>query len=442
MVMKNVRIALAISVLSVLVIASIIVVPGYSSATEYQGTSPLFAPGTSWSLGAGFCGIGTIIKWQWTTSDSLSFHLAYTDDTGTHSLYGFSSSDGYVVTTTAHYGLYWYNNNYFFSASVNYDVEVFGPSLTITTPTDDAYLNSTTISVQGTFDGYADGVLVGHDALHLHKAAIVGTNWGLDNLALSEGQNTILVRSYYLLDYAGTKNQTLDKTIQVILDTVPPDLQILQPTSYSYEQEQVEVSWQCSDESGILTKEVKFDALAWQTVTADSLQTELSNGAHILKIRITDIAGNAAIKDTWFTVDSTLPTVIITAPDVNAKISKDTVTVTWTGLDTLSGIDHYEVQITGGQWVNVGTATSHEFTGLDDRWYSVTVKAVDRSDNEDTATIGFGIYTSIWDQNGPYHGIPLYALVIGIVILAFLGYFLIQRHNKKSSSPPEKEKGD
>jgi ABC-type Fe3+-siderophore transport system permease subunit len=72
-------------------------------------------------------------------------------------------------------------------------------------------------------------------------------------------------------------------------------------------------------------------------------------------------------------------------------------------------------------------------------WHSVTVKAVDKSGNTATSTVGFGIYTSIWSQNGPYNGIPLYALIAGIVAIVALSLLLWYRKGKSSPQEPVSE---
>ncbi len=63
------------------------------------------------------------------------------------------------------------------------------------------------------------------------------------------------------------------------------------------------------------------------------------------------------------------------------EIRSSTVTATWTGSDDVSGISHYEVRLDGGSLVNVGTSTSHIFSGLGDGRYAIDVKATDKAGN-------------------------------------------------------------
>ncbi len=510
----------ALSLVFVVLIGSALsVLPNSVSAREYSGTSPSFSTGESWGLSVDYCGVGDVISWIWTTSDNLGFRIVDTPSMIEH--YGFSNYDGYVVDTAGWYWLEWTNNNLFFSASVSYGVIAFTPSLTITTPTIGSYIDAPTVSVQGTFDGWADGVLVGPDVLHLREATIVGTDWGLDNYPLNEGQNTILVRSYYLLDYFGYKNHTIDRTVSVVVDTSPPELAIMTPlndtcvygdliiswqcsdsngifkteikfdawdwqavtgTNYStmsadgnynvqvrvtdaagnqavqsvtftvdstppdlvlvspagitpstdtYLKSVDSIVWQCSDENGIAKREVKIDTLGWVEVTTDSYPVQLSDGEHIVQIRVTDVAGNEIECVIDFVSDKTPPQVAISSPVVNSKISKNEATIQWDSSDQASGIDRFEVQVDGGDWKQIsGGSSAYQLTLLRDGWHSVTVKAVDRSGNAATSTVSFGIYTSIWSQNGPYSGIPLYAVIAAIIVTVVVLLFLGTRRRK------------
>lgn len=127
------------------------------------------------------------------------------------------------------------------------------------------------------------------------------------------------------------------------------------------------------------------------------------------------------------TRDTLAPEVSITEPDADAKVSKDMVTISWNGMDTLSGIDHYEVKVDGGIWIDVGTDTEYTITGLDDGWYRVAVKAVDKAGNSAESSVMVGVYTSIWSTDGPYDGIPLFAAIAAAAMAALLSVLLYRR---------------
>lgn len=413
---------------------SLVFIPTPVSATEWSGTSPSFSTDTTWSLDVGWVSAGQIIAWYWATYDSLIFSVD--NIYGSH-YSGLTYDDGLVVDEAGEYVLRWFNDNLIFSATVDYWVVVFTPSTTISTPIDGAYVNSTTIAVQGSTDSYSTGVLVGPDAWHLSEASWSGDDWAFDQFLPNEGYNSILVRTYYWLDLYGYKNVTYDRMIHVHRDTILPDLAIFSPLSdinypNHYLKDVVNISWQCSDESGILKREVKVDALGWQEVQTDSYSAQLADGNHVVNVRVTDSAGNVAEGVVVFICDTVAPDVDIGGPGMNTKISKDSVSVWWYGGDALTGIDHYEVRIAGGDWIDAGDATDYSFTGLGDGWYLVDVKAVDRSGNEAISSVSFGIYTSIWSQNGPYHGIPMYAVIAAIMVGAIVAVLLLR---KRGGSP-------
>jgi hypothetical protein len=396
--------------------------PG-ASAVELSGTSPPIAPGTSWSKWIGWFDPGDIIEWSWYTADSaLEFDLQHIVNGEIRHWWDLADNDGILVDSAGDYHLSWYNTG-FFSPTVTYAAFGFTPSLTIAAPDSGAYLRQSSASVQGEFDGYADGVLVGLDAQHLHDATTVGTDWGIDTLGLNTGLNTILVRAYYLFGYYSFQNYSINRVVQVTVDTAMPELEVVAPHAGDYVRGTVEVSWICSDNTGIAKREVQVDASSWVEVANNTYATELADGSRTIRVRVADLAGNSVLAEITVISDTVAPLVTILGPDMNSRIDKDHIFVSWSGSDASSGIDHYEVQITGGQWVDVGAARSHEFTNLEDVWYNVTVKAIDKSGNNATSTVGFVIES----QNGLLHAILLYSIVAAIMFGAIVAVLLLRR---------------
>ena len=88
------------------------------------------------------------------------------------------------------------------------------------------------------------------------------------------------------------------------------------------------------------------------------------------------------------------PDLEITAPEDGSTVGQ--AHVTWIGSDAGSGIDHYEVCLNGGDWVNVGTATGYTFTNAPEGENHVQVKAVDVAGNEIQEQADFYL-----DRTGP-----------------------------------------
>ena len=86
------------------------------------------------------------------------------------------------------------------------------------------------------------------------------------------------------------------------------------------------------------------------------------------------------------------PTVSIISPSNGAEVTTCNVTVEWNGSDD-TGIDHFEVRLDGGSWINVGTNTSYTFTDLSEGSHTVEVRAFDEAGNTATATVTFTVKT-------------------------------------------------
>ena len=104
--------------------------------------------------------------------------------------------------------------------------------------------------------------------------------------------------------------------------------------------------------------------------------------------------------------DTTPPTISITYPANGATVTSSTVTATWTGSDSGSGISYYETRMDSGTWINKGTSTSHTYTGLANGGHTVDVRAWDVAGNSamDSHTFSVNIAS----------GTVTYAVIVGI----------------------------
>jgi hypothetical protein len=261
------------------------------------------------------------------------------------------------------------------------------------------------------------------------------------SLSMPQGIHTVF---FYAIDNAGNTN--LVQQLTVMVDSEAPETEpVLYGTMGSngwYMGDSLNVWFTPVDYvSQIASTTYRIDNGTWQTF-AGSFPI-YKEGQTVIDYYSTDIAGNVESPESVsFKYDSSQPTIAITHPLSDSKISKDSVTIEWSGADYVSEIDHYEVRVDGGNWVPMGTATSYELRGLQDKWYGVTVKAVDKSGNNATTTVGFGIYTSIWSENGPYNAIPLYAVIVTIiagVILSVLLYWRKRKGGPTVASVPKEE---
>ncbi len=129
------------------------------------------------------------------------------------------------------------------------------------------------------------------------------------------------------------------------------------------------------------------------TITAE-VPFMLADGEHEVRVTLVDQGGNTNSTSWMFTVDAILSSLEITSPSNGAVLSNSDVTISWSGSDSTSGIDHYEVRIDNGSWINAGTATQYTFTSVSDGTHTVDVKAVDVAGNNVTVTVSFTVDTT------------------------------------------------
>ena len=309
-----------LSLIPVCMLMLLVFVPSFTSVsgytippTEYSGTSPPIGPGQPWSLSitAGWVSAGDVIQWHWTASGNVTFRVFYTIPSDLHTVLidGRQMDDGIVANETGWYQLNWFNYGSD-NVTVDYLVDVYTPVLGIKSIVDGSFLNTRNPVVHGVTEGFATGVLVGTDALHLQKADKTGRNW-TGTVALVEGRNTIIMQSYYWLRPFGAVNFTLTKTVNVTVDTVSPTVSIVSPSNgTSIRGRAVQVYWNCSDAVGLLKVDMRVDNGSWVTVSWGNTlglgytPIGLPTGEHIIEVRGTDRAGNQVIASTTVRTDS------------------------------------------------------------------------------------------------------------------------------------------
>ncbi|GEM_PF-6103101 len=271
--------------------------------------------------------------------------------------------------------------------AVNFTVDTTSPDVEIIIPDEDEILSESDVTVEWTGSDDISGIAY-------YEVKIDGGNWtnvGMDiNHTfenLEDGNRTVEVRAW---DNASNNDTDI---VTFIVDATPPDIEITAPEDGKpFDTDSVTVEWTGSDETtGIAYYEVKIDGGDWTNVSMDTNHTfeDLEDGDHTVEVRAWDEAGNNNTDSVYFIVDTVPPYVEITSPEDEEVFEVDSVTVTWSGSDETSGIDHYRVRINGEAWVEVGTDTSYTFEDLDEGNHTVEVKAVDAAGNEAVDEVGF-----------------------------------------------------
>jgi hypothetical protein len=222
-----------------------------------------------------------------------------------------------------------------------------------------------------------------------------------------------------------------------IVDTVTPALGITSPQEGEWVTlKSINVQWTGADGgSGIDYYEIKMDDGIWINMgtVANRLYQNVMDGPHNATARVYDKAGHTQQASVSFGVDSTRPIVRIDSPEDGSTETSSTITVTWTGSDAASGLDHYEVKINGRGFTNVGLETSHKFEGVGDGSHYMIVRAVDVAGNLVDVKSDVLVDTNPLSPGGPFMGVPLYILILAVVIL-ILFLFMKRRKSEVSDS--------
>jgi len=194
-------------------------------------------------------------------------------------------------------------------------------------------------------------------------------------LSASDGVHTVEVTAY---DGAGN---SAPASVSVTVDTTPPVLLITAPIAGTvFATTTVAVAWSASDAtSGLDHFNLTVDSgpvIVLSPTEVNRVFTNLSEGSHLVTLVAFDLAGHATTATRSFAVDTTAPTITLSAP-VAGYVSTGSVLVTWTASDN-HGLARIEISLDGGAPVTLGaTATSTTLTGVSDGPHTIRVRAVD-----------------------------------------------------------------
>ncbi|GEM_PF-2685120 len=132
--------------------------------------------------------------------------------------------------------------------------------------------------------------------------------------------------------------------------------------------------------------EIRLNEGDWIDLGTDSSYTfdDLEDGEYGLEVRVSDGEGNTDYNSAEFVLDTETPVLDITSPEEGTIISVDTFTVAWSAYDNTSGLDYSEVRLNDGEWTQVGRATAHTFTELEDEENMIEVRTWDQAGHNST----------------------------------------------------------
>lgn len=198
-------------------------------------------------------------------------------------------------------------------------------------------------TLQAAIVPFRASILDQHSAIALADVSVDGGNWqpvsaGADGqygrgiAGLIDGAHALRVRAR---DTWG--NEALGGPVSFSVDATPPSIVIMGVADGDLLNHAVMPQVEISD-MHLATSEVLLDGAAFVSGTP-----VVQDGTHVLSVRATDLAGNRSLRSLRFEIDSTAPTIAITAPDDGAIVGENAVRV-----EVQSEIAADIVLVTGG----------------------------------------------------------------------------------------------
>jgi hypothetical protein len=90
-------------------------------------------------------------------------------------------------------------------------------------------------------------------------------------------------------------------------------------------------------------------------------------------------------------IDHVLPTVSISSPLNNTYSSSSNVSITWSGSDAGSGVDHYAIKLNDTSAIDVGIIANYTFQNLSEGVYAMRTLSFDKKGNVGEALVNFTV---------------------------------------------------
>ncbi len=319
-----------------------------------------------------------------------------------------------------------------FSVPIPFRYDTQAPSLAITSPAPDSWLNASAADVTWSLSDPAGiaSLQMSVDSGPLVPLANTTTSQELANL--SEAHHVV---SLVAVDAAGN---LASQTLAFGVDTTPPGLEIVSPLAGTWSNShQIQAVWMSSDGgSGIDHFDVSLDGSAAHSVTSPGYAfANVTEGAHTVRVTAVDRAGNAYTASAEVSVDYTPPSLFVIAPAAGATLYGSP-SVNWSAADSGSGIARVVV-ITDGAPVAASPAqkTMGLPSGLAVGPHAVTVQVWDRAGNMNEATVAF-LYGGASPPVPGGSSLPavdffwVLAAVLGIAVAS--AYVAVRRRRKRS----------
>src|SRR5207249_1865162 len=214
----------------------------------------------------------------------------------------------------------------------NTTVDSHPPQVFIATPTPGEWTNKNVLRwiAQDAASGVASVIVT----LDSQTPTLFRTAEGETELAITAGDHSVLVE---VTDRAGN---SVNVTVPFHFDPNAPSVSITSPAPGSYaDSKDVSVTWTAIDSgSGVATLQLSVDSEA-------PIYLAITAGDHSVLVEVTDRAGNSVNVTVPFHFDPNAPSVSITSPAPGSYADSKDVSVTWTAIDSGSGVATLQLSV-------------------------------------------------------------------------------------------------
>ncbi|MCX5744665.1 MAG: Ig-like domain-containing protein, partial [Proteobacteria bacterium] len=263
----------------------------------------------------------------------------------------------------------------------SFTVDTVAPTITISTPPP-ANTNDNTPTLSTVVTGGPATLTCKVDA-----GAFVACTSPFTPAALGEGAHTITIRA---TDGAGNVGSD---AVTFTVDTVPPTLTLdSQPPTFTNDTTP-SVSFTATGATGTTCQ---VDSGTTSACTSPFTSAALAEGAHTITVVASDAATNATTKTASFTIDTTAPTVSVTAGPrfgFPTGVNPQTFTFTHTGASV-------QCKVNAGAFGACSTATTHTTGTLTTGLQTITIRSTDAAGNAADAVVTNDLDPTVNCQNG------------------------------------------
>ncbi|MBU1158843.1 MAG: hypothetical protein KKE24_05855 [Candidatus Thermoplasmatota archaeon] len=213
---------------------------------------------------------------------------------------------------------------------------------------------------------------------------------------------------------------------------VTPSIVISTPHDSSYiNQAQIDVSGTVdgyADAVAVSLDDIHYDTADIYLGSWSRQVTLTADGDHTIYAEATLNWGSYAVKyydSVTVTLDRVLPEVNIVVPSDSGLVRDNYVDISWQCSDEC-GIAKTEMKIDSWGWSTV-TGSSYNDFRLSTGEHTIQIRVTDMAGNQATDSTTFTVDARALSFDGPYYGLPLVGIVLGIVIVAITLVLLLRR---------------